>query len=286
MTYETLLDFEAAARTFMNDAARRYHQLAEAMAALEKHETAAAFRQLEAMERDAFPKVLSTAAATDDAGGNPDHRWVGDDDGDGLLPQEIAGSIYSLTPVIAINFALYNNQRALRHLTDVLAETPVDEIREQAGRLYREIFSQMVGLRLERRQVHSRKAESGLGADVAQLLSVKRDVESYRRYRDICLRRLGDVLAGIARTASGQAKDTILSLAESLPPSPPTVKPGEGERPHEGTATVRSIAAVEIIFDALLLAAQQSEDETLFRLAQSDANKLLPALRQLHDLTK
>lgn len=284
MVNENFMDFDTAARTFMDAAAQRYHQLADAMIGLSKNETAAVFRQLESMEREASQRIFAPPDKGDAGGAPLGWPWVGDD-GD-LLPEDIVDSVYSLTPVRAINLALYNNRRALRFLTDVLAQTQDDRIRALADRLYQVIFDQVVSLRLERRQAHRRQKVSELDDDLALLLESKKDIERYRRYRDICLERLRDRLTFIARSATADERETMLSLAATIHPSPSPDTENAAEQSVEGNAVAQTIAAVESVFDALLLTAQQSEEEALLRLAQADANKLLPAMRQLHKMRR
>jgi hypothetical protein len=290
---KTLRKFDTAARVFVADTAHRYRQFGDAMSALEKHETAAVFRQLEAMERDVSqamfgpadiaPPGLGDAAWGNAAWGSAGGLWVGDDDD--LLPADIADSVYSLTPVRAINLALHNNQRAVQFITNVLARTEDDRAPTLAERFHHTVLDQMVCLRLERRRACRRQKVSLLDENLALLLEPKKDMESYSRGRDICLRQLRDRVTLIARSASEEERHGMLRLAAAIFPSPPHDMNRAEERPVEGNAVARAIATIESVFDALLLTARQSEEEAVLRLAQDDAKKLLPALRRLRGMT-
>ena len=121
--------------------------------------------------------------------------------------------------------------------------------------------------------------------NLALLLEPKMDMTSYTRHRDICLRHLRDRVTLIARSPSDEERQGMLCLAAAIFPSLPHDMTRADEPPIEGTAVARAIATIESVFDALLLAARQSEEEAVLRLAQDDAKKLLPALRRLRGMT-
>jgi hypothetical protein len=284
MIYETLPEFATAARTFMDGTAQRYRQLADAMTSLLKHETAATFRQLDSMQQEARQNIFGPTDTGDTNSTRLNGVWVDEDDE--LLPEDIVDSIYSLTPVTAINLALHNNRRVLRLLTNELAWTHDHGIRALAGQLHRVIFDQMVRLRLERMKSRRRRKVSALDEELARLLKSKEDIKQYRHDRDICLRSLRDQLMIIARSSVGEDRDIMLTLADTIF-SPASLGPGNAVRQTvEGNTAVQAIAAVERVFDTLLLTAQKSEVEALFRLAQDDARKLLPTMRKLHKLVE
>jgi hypothetical protein len=283
MTDLIMQEFEALARSFVADTARRYRQLADAMTTLGKEETAAVFRRLEKLEQDVSEKVLGKADGSSEPPGLPRGLWTGD--GDELLPPDIADSVYSLSPQGAINLALHNHRRALNFLTDVLADTRQSAIQQLADRLYGEIYNQTVELRLERRKIHGLVSMNGLDREIKQLLAVKSSRQDYLECRDLCLQRLGERLVAIAGTAGEENAGAILSLAAEVAPAALAPAADLGRYPNEGNAIAQSIAAVETVFDALLLTAQQGENEALFRSAQSDADKLLPVMQRLHELT-
>lgn len=88
MIYETLPEFAEPARTFMDAAAQRYRQLGEVMTGLLKHETAATFHQLDAIQREASENIFGPPDTGDTSSGRLNGAWVDEDDD--LLPRMLS----------------------------------------------------------------------------------------------------------------------------------------------------------------------------------------------------
>jgi hypothetical protein len=278
MTYPDVDHLRTAALTFMVDAARHYADLADTMTALSKHKSADVFRRLVETEEELARRLFATTEISPSAGMR---RWL--QEGEYTLPADIAGSIYSLTPVAAINLALHINRQAIGNLTEILADaTEEDGLHDLAQQIYHAISEQTACLRLQRRRLNAgQEAESGPGAGIARPVGIARDLAGYEQYRNRCLGRLAAELADIATTASTDDQAAILEAAATILAADPDADEVGTFYFAEGNAVVRSIAAVEAIFDLFLRAAEQSKDEALFRLAQADADRLLPVLRRL-----
>jgi hypothetical protein len=288
--YVTVHDFRAAAHALLDDTAQRYRLMSETMTSLSKHDTADAFRRLDAMESETLRSIFGSMTCPDTkiTGSKLDatsEKWfVGDDN---AQSGKIADSIYSLTPVRAINLALENSKRTMRFLVDVLSQTPNAEICVLADRLYHLLLTQMACLRAARLRAHRQRIKSSLELDLEHLLKIKKGMKLYRQHRDICLGRLREQLIRIARIAPERQQDRILSLVSAVPISKSISPLPEARIKNlviEGNAATQAIASVETVFDALLFVAQHSGEELLFRAAQKDANLLLPMMRQSRDL--
>lgn len=167
----SMRDLIGIAAAVESESVRRYVELAQEMARRGEHETAAAFRQMVAIEARHVEAVDHWAESLNEPVPPPqEFVW--------RLPREIAASwdeVHNsslLSPYRALAIAVTNEERAFALYAYVAAHATDRRVAGEAEAMAREELAHAAELRVLRRQAFHREHGVGLHAHVAPIISV------------------------------------------------------------------------------------------------------------------
>lgn len=274
-TLHSLDELFALADAMEKEAAERYLELADEMAAQKRDDLAAVFSQLAAAEREHVDSVALWSRSRCGKAPDPELvRWEAPETFDAESIVEIKAS-HLLTPYRALSIAVRNEERAFAFWSYVAAFMSDPEVKTAAEAMAREELGHVAILRKERRRAyhreHDRAGENGGAPSIRIDASV---LES----------RLATRLAEVEARLQGASRDRAHELHEE------TVKmsaraTGFGSFPA-ALQEANSQAMAEALTDAYLEGAERSGDPARLESLQALAECAIARLAWLRSLDK
>ena len=271
-TLNSLDELFALADAMEKEAARRYSELADEMAAQKRNDLAAVFAQLAAAEREHVDSVTHWSQSR--RGKAPDPklvRWEAPETFDAESFAEIKTS-HLLTPYRALSIAVRNEERAFAFWSYVAAFVADPEVKSAAETVAREELAHVSTLRRERRRAYHRENDR----------SGEKGAQGARVDAGVLESRLAIRLAELEVRLQGASRDRARELHEE------TVRmsaraAGVGSFP---AALADPQAIAEALTDAYLEGAEHSIDPTRLQALQALAECAIARLAWLRSLDK
>ena len=271
-TLNSLDELFALADAMEKEAARRYSELADEMAAQKRNDLAAVFAQLAAAEREHVDSVTHWSQSR--RGKAPDPklvRWEAPETFDAESFAEIKTS-HLLTPYRALSIAVRNEERAFAFWSYVAAFVADPEVKAAAETMAREELAHVATLRRERRRAYHREHDRS-GEKGAQGARVDAGVLESRLA--IRLAELEVRLQGASRHRAHELHEETVRMSARAA--------GVGSFP---AALADPQAIAEALTDAYLEGAEHSIDPTRLQALQALAECAIARLAWLRSLDK
>lgn len=271
-TLRSLDELFALADAMEKEAASRYSELADEMAAQKRNDLAAVFAQLAAAEREHVDSVTRWSQSRRGKAPDPELvRWEAPDTFDAESFAEIKTS-HLLTPYRALSIAVRNEERAFAFWSYVAAFVADPEVKAAAEAMAREELAHVATLRRERRRAYHREHDR----------SGEKGAQGARVDAGVLESRLAIRLAELEARLQGASRDRAHELQEE------TVRmsaraAGVGSFP---AALADPQAIAEALTDAYLEGAEHSSDPTRLEALQALAECAIARLAWLRSLDK
>lgn len=272
-TLHSLDELFALADAMEREAANRYSELADAMAAQKRDDLATVFAELAAAEREHVDSVTRWSRTRRGKAPDPSLvRWEAPETFDTETMAELKAS-HLLTPYRALSMAVRNEERAFAFWSYVAAFTADAEIRRAAEAMAREELGHVATLRKARRRAYHREHDLPEG----RVASRPVDAGALESRLATHLAELEAGLEGLSRNRAHELREETTEMAAGAA--------GFGTFPA-ALQDSDTQALAEALTDAYLDGAERSDDAARVEALQALAARAIARLAWLRSLDK